>query len=293
MLFGAIFGLYYYLFLYNNCHVPIKYSVDNVDSRFKITKNEVAEITLMAGTNWNARTSDNLFVYDENSNLKINLVYDRRQEEVDKMNNDVKTLTNSRTTIDNFAQEYDALLTSYVQDLSAYNQEVDDWSSKGGAPPDVYARLQKEKADIESRRVILIDMARTLNLQTQTFNNNLDSLKNEVDKRKNIIVTQGLYDSTSNSITIYTFGNEDELKLVLMHELGHSLGLGHAQNMTSIMFELLDQQDLKNPTLTSEDIALLQNQCHLNYRSFPILDRLIKRFEFDTPSHHYSFSQNQ
>lgn len=259
---GGLFGLYYYLFLYNNCRLPIKYSVGNVDNRFKITQNEVIASAHDATERWHNQTSDNLFIYDENSSLKINLIYDRRQTDVDEMATEVEKLTKSRALVENFTQGYDSLVTNYEQDLSKYNQEVDYWNSHGGAPPDIYQRFQQEKADLQARRTTLIDMANILNFQSQTYNENLDNLKNEIDKRKNIIVTQGLYDSDSNTINIYTFGNTDELRLVLMHELGHTLGIGHAQNPISVMYVLLDQQDLKNPQLTEEDKKLLGLNCH-------------------------------
>lgn len=117
-------------------------------------------------------------------------------------------------------------------------------------------------------------MAQLLNLQTANYNENLDSLQSELNSRKNLIVTQGEFDPNTDTIDIYTFGNQDELRLVLMHEFGHALGLGHAKQPNSIMYELLDQQDLKNPTLSAEDIAMLQNRCRFNYFSIPVLDQI-------------------
>ena len=275
LILGLALGLFYYLFFSNNCQIPISYSLGQRDSRFKISAEKVLAIAQDAAGRWNAQTGENLFKYDPNSKLKINLVYDSRQADLDKINAEITSLTNQQQTVENSLQQYQTLLAAYRDELSSYNQKVEYWNSHGGAPPEIYAQLQQEKISLEQQRNDLIQMAQILNLQAQNYNENLDSLKNELDQRKNLIITQGEYDPNRETINIYTFGNADELRLVLMHELGHALGLPHDEQPTSIMYHLLDQQNLKNPVLSEEDINLLQKTCHLNYYSFPILDRLM------------------
>ena len=259
---GVLFGLYYYLFLFNNCHLPISYSVGQVDSRFKISQSDVLASAQGAAQRWNNQTGNDLLKYDPQATLKINLIYDSRQEEIDKVNSQIQNLTQSKEQIENYQENYEKLLSQYQNDLNSYNNEVSYWNARAGAPANTYQKLQQEKQSLDSRRQDLINLAKNLNFQAQNYNENLSDFQNDISRRKNLIITQGTYDPTSNTINIYTFGNTDELRLVLMHEFGHTLGLSHAQNPVSIMYELLDQQDLKNPTLTDEDKNLLELKCH-------------------------------
>lgn len=272
IILGAIvFGVYYYFFLYNICGLPISYSIESVDPHFKITKNEVLDSAQDATNQWNNQEGKELFVTKDNGTIKINLIYDSRQENLDKTNSQISALDQSRKSIDNYQEEYNKLLSSYQNDLTDYNNEVSFWISQGGAPPQKFAELEAEKTSLEIRKNELISIAKSLNFQAENYNNNLSDFKNDLDRRKNIIVTQGEYDPNTKTINIYTFGNLDELRLVLMHELGHGLDLGHAHEKTSIMYELLDQQDLKNPTLTTEDLSMLENKCNLNKNLFKTL----------------------
>ncbi len=271
---GIIFGLFYYFFLRNNCQLPRTYSLGQLDSRFKISSSDVLITAQDAAGRWNEETGENLLKYDTNSKLKVNLIYDQRQADLDKINAEINNLTNQRQSVETTNEQFKTLLADYQAKLASYNQQVSYWNSHGGAPPAVFAQLQQEKSDLDQQRNELTSMAQILNLEATNFNENLDSLKNELDSRKNLIVTQGIYDPATDTINIYTFGTSDELRLVLMHELGHSLGLGHDGQPTSIMYQLLDQQDLKNPLLSTEDINLLKAHCNLDYTLSGALRRI-------------------
>lgn len=262
-----IYGFYNYFNFYNNCQLPRAFAINNIDTRFNISKDSVKNIAIDASNRWNNQTQVDLIKYNENAALKINLIYDSRQENLNKTQTEIEKLTNSKTSIDNLETEYKKLLAQYQNDLANYNAQVAYWNSKGGAPTDEYSKLQDQKSSLDQRKQMLLDMAKNLNLEAQNYNEDLSYLKNDLDSRKNTIITQGEFDPNTNTINIYTFGNNNELRLVLMHEFGHALGLDHANNQVSILYELLDQQNVNNPTLTSEDISLLTKHCQLKYKS--------------------------
>lgn len=259
------------IFIYyarNSCQRIRTFSVGSVDSRFNISKSQVEAVAKDAANRWNGQTGENLLQYDENSTLKINLVYDDRQAQVDKLNLANKNLQQNLQNVDTSKEKFNQLLAAFQADLAKYNSDVTYWNNRGGAPADVYAQLQTTSKSLDQRRSDLISMSQTLNIQVSNYNSDLNNLKTEVDSQKNVIITQGLYEPAQNQIEVFTFGSSNELRLVLMHELGHELGLEHDQNTTSIMYYLLGNQSLDDPKLTPEDKQELDSRCDVRNIQF-------------------------
>ena len=70
---------------------------------------------------------------------------------------------------------------------------------------------------------------------------------------------QGTY--TGNSINIYQFNDESDLRLVIAHELGHALNLEHIDDPKAVMYYLMDQQDLSIIELSNGDMEAIKQQC--------------------------------
>jgi len=254
----AIFGAgYYYIYnhyLANPCGTPVRYAIGDVDSRFRVSNSDVARIAKDAASHWNAESGEDLFEYDPSSTIKINLVYDERQANIDKINTEVGSLNTSGNAIDSFRTKLQNKISQYQKDLAIYNATVNSWNSKGGAPADVYAQLQNEKVDLDKRLASINSSAQLLNEQINSHNSNLNQLNSEINSNKNTIITEGLYYIAEKKIDIFTFGNEEELRLVLMHELGHALSLDHDKKSTSIMYPILGEQNLSDPKPSVEDL---------------------------------------
>lgn len=142
---GIAFGFIYYFFLRNNCHLPVGYTIGQVDSRFKISSSTVLKSAEDAANRWSSETQENLFKYDPNAKLKINLIYDSRQADLDKLNAEIQGLSNQRQSVEGSLQQYQDLLAAYQKDLASYNQTVNFWNSRGGAPPAIYSSFNKKK----------------------------------------------------------------------------------------------------------------------------------------------------
>ncbi len=69
---------------------------------------------------------------------------------------------------------------------------------------------------------------------------------------------KGLFNG--REILIYEFESEDDLRLTLAHELGHALGLQHANDPTALMYPLMKDQNAENFSLTQADRELLINR---------------------------------
>jgi len=275
---GCLFGLVLFVVLavsasslageLTRCPYPVSYRIGSLDPRFHLSKETLLKIAQQAEERWEESAKRDLFRYDPKASLAINLIYDSRQATLDAINKAVSELNHSALELDTWQQKLNLLLTDYQNDLERYNQEVNYYNRQGGAPQDVYERLLKERDELETRRKTLNQNIALFNLQINQHNTNLELLKSQIDQSKNKIITQGFYNGATQTIDVYTFGNEKELRLVLMHEMGHALGLPHAQNPNSIMYPILQEQNLNDPKPSAEDLSLLKSSCGLErYKS--------------------------
>lgn len=252
---------FYFIYYYQTCRIPKKYSIGEIDKRFKVSRDEVLNSARDAESRWDDQSGKNIFEYDTDSAFKINLIYDDRQAKLDQMNAEVSKINTQGGSIEEFRSQLDIEISKYQTDLNDFNSQVSYWNSQGGAPPAEYQALEEKKISLQNRQIEINKKASLLNLQIDEHNSNLSEVKSQIDAEKNKIVTQGEY--RGNEINIYTFGNLDELRLVLMHELGHSLTKEHASDSKSIMYYILKDQDVTNPLLSSEDITLVKDECRI------------------------------
>lgn len=269
------------------CRQPISYTIDSFDSRFGISKSDFLRAIQDAEQIWEKPIGKELFVYQPNGNLKINLVYDFRQEATVTLRKLGLSLSNDQASYNAVKGKYDDLKAVYAKEKealdsgvavfeshkNAYEAEVKDWNSRGGAPRDVYDHLEQEKTsldaeiaqinhlrsainsrveDINSLVTVLNHMVSVLNLQVAKFN--------EIGLERGREFEEGVYQTgpKGQKIEIYQFDNKRKLVRVLAHELGHALGLAHVENPRAIMYRL--NQD-SNEKVTFEDLAEVKQHC--------------------------------
>lgn len=259
--------LFYSEILKNPCDIPVAYTIGNIDSRFKISPAEVRNVADDAANRWNNNLHQQVYRYDPNAKLKINLVYDERQQKLDATKAQISEFDKESQTITEFRTKVENLSIEYQQDLDDYNARVTYWNSRGGAPADVYSQLNAERASLEQRRIKINQMASLLNTQISENNSNIQDFNSQLEKDKNKIVTSGEYFTDGTKINIYTYGDEKELRLVLMHELGHALSFSHDNISTSIMYPVLQDQNMESPEASTEDKDLMDKTCAIGTNS--------------------------
>lgn len=270
------------------CSTPLEYSIGSIDPRFGISQEDFLKTIGEAETVWEDPVSKNLFQYNPQADLKINLIYDNRQEETVASKDLESQLNQLESSHDNIMKEYDSLSTAYKKridaydaavakykdDLDSYNSEVRHWNELGGAPSDVYDNLKKEKKDLDKRfdtlekeRIAINNLAgKTNNLAqesnqlAQVYNQNLNTYKDRFGG--SVQFDKGIYNG--QEIDIYQFYEIGDLRLTLAHELGHALGIEHLENSQSVMYYLMGDQNIDNPKATNEDINALKNICKIN-----------------------------
>lgn len=268
LLFTIVFAGAYVLYgAYTTCQVPMTYRLGTVDARFDLSEEQALTAIDDAVTVWESAVGGDLFTYDPAGDLTINFIYDDRQAFADAAASSLAQLNEAQRANATLSAQYDALIasyntlqasyktdaTAYEDRLEAYNTTVAQYNDAGGAPPAEYTRLQREADALAADRSALRDTeSRLRDIVTQI--NDLSEQGNQVIAEYNEEVqsynqtfgdtrefTQGTYHSGGH-IDIYTFDDPYELRLVLAHELGHALGIGHVVGSQSIMYYLIGGQ---------------------------------------------------
>lgn len=280
---AAIF-IYFGFIKVNPCSSPVGYKIGRVDPGFKLSETKLLASVQQAGNIWSKSVGKNLFEYDPNGKLTLNLIYDDRQKTT-QMNTLLKAdVAKTSNLADSVRQEYEGLmqelandkqvysdeLSNYQAKQNAYSNQVTYWNNNGGAPQDEYNKLQAEKQSLlseqqilETKRVALNNAADNINafiqkynLLVQSANANIDTINQTAGQE----FQEGSYDPNTNTINIYEYSTQDKLERVLAHELGHALGLNHNNNPDSIMYALNQSNTL---VLSKDDISSLKTLCKM------------------------------
>ena len=277
-------GTYWFAHVEAECRLPLTYRIGHIDDRFGLSKEEARLALMEAEAVWENATGKNLFTYDEDAKFTVNFVFDERQALADAERNLRDRLDETESESEAIDQTYAELVAKYneltieYQDavavyeraLHAYNAEVEAYNDQGGAPESEYERLTNEKDRLDREQQSINELAAHLHTLVAEINrigeegNRLVDIHNREVERYNETFaesrefTQGDYYRTT--ITIYTWSDRTELKLVLAHELGHALSLDHVENEDSIMYYLMGGQtgDLEP---TEEDLAAFERVC--------------------------------
>ncbi|MFA7319370.1 MAG: matrixin family metalloprotease [Parcubacteria group bacterium] len=267
------------------CSRPLEYAIGNVDPKFSISQEELEQLASQAAKVWNEAEGKTLVEYDPNSDFKINLVYDNRQEQSAAVVEMEKNLQNLEEANSALSKKYNSLsaaykdriddynkdIAEYKSNLEKYNKDVEYWNSQGGAPEDVYNKLKRTKSDLDdeyekiNQEGAAIDslaketnsVAKKENQIVADYNSTVSTYKDQYGDMQEF--EKGIFDG--REIDIYQFKTTTDLRLTLIHELGHYIGMGHVDNSSSIMYYLIGDQNMNKPTLTMEDRTALGGIC--------------------------------
>ncbi|MCA9363753.1 matrixin family metalloprotease [Candidatus Kaiserbacteria bacterium] len=280
-LFGA--GYWYYT-AQAVCAVPIVYHVGAIPASFSLAPDTARNAALQAEALWEDATGLDLFTYSETEGLPIDFVFDDRQQNTnaelvlreileakqDRSDDVQKQYADLLAKYDTLKRSYEEQTQEYEERLNAHNEEVEEWNEAGGAPADIYGRLNKEQKVLKEEQARLSDIADQLNTLVDRMNqigargNSIIGDYNEIVEEYNnqfsesSEFTQGDYQG--DAIHIYQYDSYAELVLVLAHEFGHALSLGHVEGEDAIMYHLMEEQSL-NTGVTLYDTAEFERVC--------------------------------
>ncbi len=269
------------------CQRPITYSIANLDTRFGLTEAELLSDIKQAEKIWESSINKQLFEYSLTGDLKINLIYDYRQKDMDSLRKIGIVVNDDRSTYDALKAKYDSLIASYNKEKSqldkliatysadkkALEKETNYWNSRGGAPKTEYNILEQKRIDLNNQVTVINQAENSLNELVDTINsaeivlnklivilnlkvNEYSTISSSTSKK----FTEGEYvrDASGTAINIFQFNNTNQLVRVFAHEFGHALGIGHLDNPKAIMYYL---NEGLNEKLTADDLAALKKVC--------------------------------
>ena len=271
------------------CDQPIEYSLGALDKRFGISQDDFLKIISQAAQIWEKPLNKELFRFSESGALKINLIYDSRQEATDKLRSLGIEIHGDKATYVTLKNKYDAFdaiyksqkielddMVKYLEEQRVnYEDEVKAANRRGGAKPEEYATLEVERKElnalvekVKQKQQALNKTVDDINAVANVINRLIHELNLSVSNYNNIGKSaagefqEGVYtsDSSGEAINIYQFDDQQALARVLAHELGHALGLDHLDNPQSIMYRL---NESGNDKTTSDDIAEIKRVCKI------------------------------
>lgn len=258
----------------------VHYRIGQVDARFGLSPSELEQLTREAVAIWEQPTGRQLFVYDPQASLTLNMVYDERQQQSTASQRQEQVLLQQKNQAeqmyDNYQRQQADLeqergrLDAQIRELQqrAYQAGVDARKSiESGEDAEVVnarldifrAELRAQSEQLDRQRQLFNDRVDRVNAMGSTTHQAVDDLKSGVRDYQSTYAShefqKGVY--TGREINIYEYRNHDDLRLALAHELGHALGLAHNQDPKALMYPVLDQQQRSGFTLTAADQQLL------------------------------------
>ena len=240
------------------CRRPLTYKVVAVDPRFNVSEKTVEQLAREAGAAWDLSSGRNLFQFDGlNGKIAISLVYDQRQAEAEVRQAERSKINAAASTLEELESRYEVAKSAYNKALSSYQQTVAYWNSKGGAPADEYARVESQRQALNGQADDVNQLAKDITAKARSANKTVDAYNQNVGK----VFEEGQFETGQRQITVFQFDDQAELKMVLAHELGHALGLGHVESEAALMSPVHSEGDAGNLQITSADLFALNQLC--------------------------------
>jgi len=268
------------------CPIPLTYAVADVDPRFQLDESAAQEAVADAVAVWEDGLGIDIFTLQDNdqADVTVHFIFDERQARTEAEARERERLAVIEALSGEVKAKYEALATevgareaayrekaeAYDIALARYNETVAAYNAEGGAPPEVFTeleveanrlrteaeRLNRDNAEINALIDELNKLGTEANAIISRFNERVDEFNTTfADGRE---FTQGDYQA--GEINIYSFADRDELHIVLVHELGHALGVEHVADPAAYMYYLLGEQSATQP-LQLDDVAAFNDRC--------------------------------
>lgn len=276
--------VFFYFQVQTVCPTPLTYRVGDIDEQFGVTREAVELAALEAVGVWEDGTGANLFRFDPEGELMINLIYDEQQAFIDAQEELIGKLDASlsvkeaieetyrtlTTEFDTLSAEYNERRETYLTELETHNAWVAELNQSGTATAEDIEVLEKQQQALEAEQASLNELNSRigeLSARINTASNQIAGLVDRYNEKNsefnstyagNHEFTPGYYQN--KEINISKFSNNAELRLVLAHELGHALSFDHLADEEAVMHAKLGAQP-EPLQLSAADVAEYKRVC--------------------------------
>jgi hypothetical protein len=274
------------------CVSPVTYEIGEVDPRFGVSPQELAAHLREAESSWEAPVRRDLFeLVPGGADVRINLVYDRRQAALDRLRELGIRAEHTLSSYKALKERYDGLaaqvdprqaalaarLAAYKAREGEYNLTVAEYNAIGKATPRQvrllngyrrslereFAGIKREEAAVNAGIETLNALATTLNQQIVQLNINAGQYNREGSELGSY--EEGIYRMNGGfrAIDIYKYADAPQLQRLLAHEMGHALGVDHVTDQDALMYPVNRGPGLG---LRPSDLAELGRACTPPFR---------------------------
>lgn len=279
------------------CAVPMTWTIGRIDPRFDLSEEWALQAAREAGSLWERAVGVKLFRFGPEAAYPIHFDFDERQAGVEARREreralDVEStsIEEARAELEEASREYDVMLERYERDMAehsravrAYNNDLERVSRQRDVPRPVQRELERRgeeldrsSRDLRNRQRELSRLSDSMRRDVDRFNERIAQLsarQSELSSDFPPVATQsGSYDETvtredatpvsvTRRIRVFQFASYEDLVLVLAHELGHALGLGHAPRNGAVMSETIMSGTGDVRTVTEIDLRMLTARC--------------------------------
>lgn len=269
------------------CSEPVTYSLGAVDPRFGLSGEEIAAYLREAAIVWDGALGRSLLEYRPGGGeVTVNLVYDRRQEALDKLKSIGLHADQSLSAYKILKERYDemaagldqrkalldASLANYKAGEAAYNATVAEYNRRGTATRAEARRLEDDRDALQREFAVLKageqgvnDDISMLNALATTLNQMIVYLELDAEQYKNEGAALGTYEEGVyrvggglRAIDLYKYTGREQFVRLAAHEMGHALGLDHVRDPAALMYALNRGDELR---LYPDDRAALDRAC--------------------------------
>lgn len=260
---------------------PLHYRIADIDPRFNLSTQQVLELTQQAAQIWEKETGQQHFIYDPQAEFAINLVFDERQQRstervqnLDQLKQQQEQWEQQNKQLQQFKDEVQKttlLIASKQSQLAAqfqqYNIDVQRFNQMRSSSKELADQLTQRQKVLQLQSAALQQEVQQHNQKTQQLNHDIKILN---QNNKQLVASANQFNQTfeprlfhkghfnGKQIYVYEFSSKNDLRLTLAHEFGHALGLEHTNDPTSLMYPIIQQQNIQKFSLTEADRELVR-----------------------------------